>query len=166
MRRRNFTGSILVTSSPLILIVPEVGSFMRLIIRIVVVFPEPEVPMKQMNSPRSTEILKSDTATLSPYTLRRWEISRNAVSATSFRDFVKNSIFYVTGISENMQICRELCNPWRPFHPPSCNPQRQLSLSAVSLPLLYQKTRCLSWFTYQTARYLCTPNNAVWAIGE
>ena len=44
MPRRSLTGSTLVTSSPLTVSVPDVGSIIRLIIRIDVVLPQPDGP--------------------------------------------------------------------------------------------------------------------------
>src|SRR5438876_1027903 len=46
MRRRSTTGSTRMTSAPSTSIVPDVGSMRRLIMRRIVVFPEPEGPTR------------------------------------------------------------------------------------------------------------------------
>ena len=50
------------TSSPLIRMRPDVGSISRLIIRSVVVFPQPEGPMRTTIDPSSMSRLNDDTA--------------------------------------------------------------------------------------------------------
>ena len=54
---------LLVTSCPLIWIVPVVGSSNPAIMRSVVVFPQPDGPRKETSSPFSISRLKSSTAT-------------------------------------------------------------------------------------------------------
>src|SRR5215204_4513185 len=71
MPSRNLTGSTLVTSSPLTVNVPEVGSIIRLIIRIEVVLPQPDGPTNAASVPSGTSRVRSSTATVpSGYTLR------------------------------------------------------------------------------------------------
>jgi hypothetical protein len=71
IRRRNATLSTFVTSSPSMMIRPDVGSTSRLIIRIVVVLPQPDGPTSTAISPASTSRESSLTATVpSPYCLR------------------------------------------------------------------------------------------------
>src|SRR4051794_38717822 len=62
MRRRRWTSLSLVTSSPPISMVPEVGSIIRLIIRIVVVLPHPDGPTNTTISPAGIFMLILSTA--------------------------------------------------------------------------------------------------------
>ena len=64
MPSRNFTGSTLVTSSPLTVSVPEVGSIIRLIIRMEVVLPHPDGPTKAASVPSGMSRVRSSTATV------------------------------------------------------------------------------------------------------
>src|SRR5258707_9979767 len=64
MPRRNFTGSTLVTSLPSTVSVPDVGSIIRLIIRIEVVLPQPDGPTKTVSVPSGTSSVRSSTATV------------------------------------------------------------------------------------------------------
>ncbi len=64
MPRRSLTGSTLVTSSPLTVSVPEVGSIIRLIIRIEVVLPQPDGPTNAASVPSGTSSVRSSTATV------------------------------------------------------------------------------------------------------
>src|ERR1700727_3865465 len=73
MPRRSFTGSTVDTSAPSTRTVPEVGSTIRLIIRIDVVFPQPDGPTKTVNDPAGIRIVRSSTATVpSAYFLVAW----------------------------------------------------------------------------------------------
>src|SRR5680860_1078921 len=60
-RRRSSTLSCITSSSPMV-ILPDVGSTSRLIIRIVVVLPQPEGPTSTTNSPASISRLIESTA--------------------------------------------------------------------------------------------------------
>src|SRR5258707_3423084 len=64
MPRRNFTGSTLVASLPSSVSVPDVGSIIRLIIRIEVVLPQPDGPTKTVSVPSGTSSVRSSTATV------------------------------------------------------------------------------------------------------
>src|SRR5882757_3723148 len=64
MPRRNLTGSTLVTSLPSTVSVPDVGSIIRLIIRIDVVLPQPDGPTNTARVPSGTSRLSSSTATV------------------------------------------------------------------------------------------------------
>src|SRR3954447_10553165 len=64
MPSRSLTGSTLVTSSPLTVNVPEVGSIIRLIIRIEVVLPQPDGPTNTASVPSGTSRVRSSTATV------------------------------------------------------------------------------------------------------
>src|SRR6185369_11423093 len=64
MPRRNLTGSTLVTSLPSTVSVPDVGSIIRLIIRIDVVLPQPDGPTKTVSVPSGTSSVRSSTATV------------------------------------------------------------------------------------------------------
>src|SRR5882757_91001 len=64
MPRRSLTGSTLVTSSPLTVKVPDVGSIILLIIRIDVVLPQPDGPTKTARVPSATSRVRSSTATV------------------------------------------------------------------------------------------------------
>ncbi|MNL82649.1 hypothetical protein D3C87_2100770 [compost metagenome] len=63
-------------------IVPEVGSIRRLIIRSVVDLPEPDVPTITVMVPRSTENETSSTASCSPKRRLTWSSS---IKAGAFR---------------------------------------------------------------------------------
>src|SRR5579875_3187964 len=70
MPSRSFTGLTVDTSAPSTITVPEVGSIIRLIIRIDVVLPQPDGPTKTVSAPRGTSRVRLSTATVaSPYTL-------------------------------------------------------------------------------------------------
>jgi hypothetical protein len=58
------TASTVVTSLPLTVRVPEVGSIILLIIRIEVVLPHPDGPTKTVNVPSGTSSVRSSTATV------------------------------------------------------------------------------------------------------
>src|SRR5690349_20405832 len=60
----NWTGSTLVTSLPSTVSVPDVGSIIRLIIRIDVVLPQPDGPTNTVNVPSGTSSVRSSTATV------------------------------------------------------------------------------------------------------
>ncbi len=62
MRRRRSSGLSDSASSPPIVIRPEVGSISRLIMRIVVVLPQPDGPTKIVVSPGLIVIVNSSTA--------------------------------------------------------------------------------------------------------
>src|SRR5215469_8152447 len=64
MPRRSLTASTLVTSLPSTVSVPEVGSIIRLIIRIDVVLPQPEGPTNTVSVPSGTSSVRSSTATV------------------------------------------------------------------------------------------------------
>src|SRR5829696_2436821 len=64
MPSRSFTGSTLVTSLPSTVSVPEVGSIIRLIIRIDVVFPQPDGPTNTVSVPFGTSSVRLSTATV------------------------------------------------------------------------------------------------------
>src|SRR4030081_1850375 len=64
MPRRNLTGSTVVTSLPSTVSVPDVGSIIRLIIRIEVVLPQPDGPTKTVSVPSGTSSVRSSTATV------------------------------------------------------------------------------------------------------
>src|SRR6476469_3504716 len=64
MPRRNLTGSTLVTSLPSTVSVPDVGSIIRLIIRIDVVLPQPDGPTNTVNVPSGASSVRSSTATV------------------------------------------------------------------------------------------------------
>ena len=64
MPSRSFTASTLVTSSPSTVSVPEVGSIIRLIIRIDVVLPQPDGPTNTVSVPAGTSSVRSSTATV------------------------------------------------------------------------------------------------------
>ena len=64
MPRRMLTGSLVSTFSPSIRMRPEVGSMSRLIIRSVVVLPQPDGPTRTESSPSPISRLSSPTATL------------------------------------------------------------------------------------------------------
>src|SRR6186997_213819 len=64
MPSRSLTGSTLVTSSPLTVSVPDVGSIIRLIIRIDVVLPQPDGPTNTARVPSGTSSVRSSTATV------------------------------------------------------------------------------------------------------
>ena len=63
MFRRNWTGSIFKTSMPSMRIRPPDGSMSRLIMRSVVVLPQPDGPTSTQSSPSGTVKLSSATAT-------------------------------------------------------------------------------------------------------
>ena len=63
MPRRSSCVGIVVTSRPSIVMRPLDGSISRLIIRSVVVLPEPELPTRATISPASTVSVRSSTAT-------------------------------------------------------------------------------------------------------
>ena len=68
MPRRSSWAGIVETSLPSTVIVPVEGSMSRLIMRRVVVFPEPELPTSATTSPASTVSERSSTATVrSPF---------------------------------------------------------------------------------------------------
>src|SRR5712675_1268868 len=64
MPSRNLTGSTLVTSLPSTVSVPDVGSIIRLIIRIDVVLPQPDGPTKTVSVPSGISSVRSSTATV------------------------------------------------------------------------------------------------------
>src|SRR5215218_3339373 len=64
MPSRSWTGSTLVTSLPSTVSVPEVGSIIRLIIRIEVVLPQPDGPTKTVSVPSGTSSVRLSTATV------------------------------------------------------------------------------------------------------
>jgi hypothetical protein len=64
MPRRSRTGLTPETSAPLTMTVPDVGSTIRLIIRIDVVLPQPEGPTKTVSVPLGTSSVKLSTATV------------------------------------------------------------------------------------------------------
>src|SRR5690349_19582627 len=64
MPSRNLTGSTLVTSLPSTVSVPEVGSIIRLIIRIEVVLPQPDGPTNTVSVPSGTSSVRLSTATV------------------------------------------------------------------------------------------------------
>ena len=64
MPSRSLTGFTLVTSAPSTVSVPEVGSIIRLIIRIDVVLPQPDGPTKTASVPAGTSRVRSSTATV------------------------------------------------------------------------------------------------------
>src|ERR1700682_4701326 len=64
MPRRNFTGSTLVTSWPSTVRVPDVGSIIRLIIRIEVVLPQPDGPTNTASLPLGASSGSWSTATV------------------------------------------------------------------------------------------------------
>jgi hypothetical protein len=66
MWRRSSSGRLLMMSRPSISIVPLVGSMSRLIIRSVVVLPQPLGPMSTQTSPEGTSKLTRSTAVTSP----------------------------------------------------------------------------------------------------
>src|SRR5680860_271689 len=66
MLRRNSTTSIARTSRPSIVIAPSLIDSSRLIIRIVVVLPEPDGPIRTCRAPASTSKLISSTARTDP----------------------------------------------------------------------------------------------------
>src|SRR5882724_11504280 len=63
MRRRNSTASTRITSSPSTTIVPDEGSISRLIMRRIVVLPQPDGPTNTHTSPSGTSKLRFSTAT-------------------------------------------------------------------------------------------------------
>ena len=64
MPRRSSTASMLSTSRPSMKIGPPVGSIRRLIMRRVVVLPQPDGPTSTQSSPSTISRLSSSTATL------------------------------------------------------------------------------------------------------
>src|SRR3954467_11197711 len=64
MPSRSWTGSTLVTSLPSTVSVPEVGSIIRLIIRIDVVLPQPDGPTNTVSVPSGPSSVRSSTATV------------------------------------------------------------------------------------------------------
>src|SRR3569833_1170854 len=64
MPRRRSEGFFLRMSSPSMLIVPEVGSIIRLIIRSEVVLPQPDGPTKTVICPDGISRVRSSTATV------------------------------------------------------------------------------------------------------
>src|SRR5690349_15838724 len=64
MPNRSLTGSTAVTSRPSTVSVPDVGSIMRLIIRIDVVLPQPDGPTNTVKVPCGTSRLSVSTATV------------------------------------------------------------------------------------------------------
>ena len=66
IRRRSFTASTVVTSSPPSRMRPVVGSTSRLIIFMVVVLPQPDGPIRQTSSPAGMSRSSSATATVPP----------------------------------------------------------------------------------------------------
>src|SRR3954467_15559555 len=77
-------GGVLVTSAPLILIVPAVGVSKPATMRSVVVLPQPLGPRNEMNSPRSTSRLKFSTAVDWAKLLRTLLRSRKAITTSLF----------------------------------------------------------------------------------
>src|SRR5436853_7548046 len=73
-------GGVLVTSTLLILIVPDVGCSKPAIMRSVVVLPQPLGPRNETNSPRSTSRLKFSTAVDWAKLFRTLVRSRNAIT--------------------------------------------------------------------------------------
>ncbi len=67
MDRRSFAAGTAVTSWPSTVMVPEVGSTMRLIIRSEVVLPQPEGPTKTVMAPLSMDMVRSSTAGWPPW---------------------------------------------------------------------------------------------------
>ncbi|BAS16972.1 hypothetical protein AHiyo8_52750 [Arthrobacter sp. Hiyo8] len=66
MERRNWAAGSFETSLPATVMVPEVGSTMRLIIRRDVVFPQPEGPTNTVMAPLSMDMLNPSTAGCPP----------------------------------------------------------------------------------------------------
>src|SRR5690242_1467632 len=64
MPSRSLTASTLVTSLPSTVNVPDVGSIIRLIIRIEVVLPQPEGPTNTVSVPSGTSSVRPSTATV------------------------------------------------------------------------------------------------------
>src|SRR3954447_22020868 len=64
MPSRSFTGSTPATSLPSTVSTPDVGSIIRLIIRIEVVLPQPEGPTNTASVPSGTSSVRSSTATV------------------------------------------------------------------------------------------------------
>ena len=64
MPSRSLTGSTPAMSRPSTVIVPELGSIIRLIIRIEVVLPHPDGPTNTVSVPVGTSIVRSSTATV------------------------------------------------------------------------------------------------------
>src|SRR5690349_1271276 len=64
MPRRSFTASTFVTSLPSTVSVPDVGSIIRLIIRIEVVLPQPDGPTNTVSVPSGTSSVRLSTATV------------------------------------------------------------------------------------------------------
>src|SRR5690242_4589647 len=64
MPNRSLTGSTAVTTRPSTVSVPDVGSIIRLIIRIEVVLPQPDGPTNTVSVPCGTSRLRLSTATV------------------------------------------------------------------------------------------------------
>ncbi len=64
MPSRSRTGSTPATSAPSTMTVPDVGSTIRLIIRIDVVLPQPDGPTKTVSVPSGTSRFRLSTATV------------------------------------------------------------------------------------------------------
>ena len=62
MLRRRFTGSVCITLRPATVTLPESGSIMRLMMRIVVVLPQPEGPMSTQTPPPGIVNVSRSTA--------------------------------------------------------------------------------------------------------
>src|SRR6478609_4674258 len=67
MERRSCAAGSVVTSRPSTVMVPDVGSTIRLIIRREVVLPQPEGPTKTVMAPLSMDMLRSSTAAWPPW---------------------------------------------------------------------------------------------------
>ena len=67
MDRRSFAAGTEVTSSPPTVMIPDVGSTMRLIIRSDVVLPQPEGPTKTVMAPLSMDMVSPSTAGWPPW---------------------------------------------------------------------------------------------------
>ena len=76
-------GDRYVMSVPLTLMVPAVGCSKPAIMRRVVVFPQPDGPRNETNSPRSAARLKSSTAATSPNRFWMPDSSRKAIVPSS-----------------------------------------------------------------------------------
>ena len=81
VKGRNSPGFSPVTSRPSMRMEPDVGVSNPAIIRSVVVFPQPEGPRKETNSPFATVRLKSFTTRVVPKAFSIWTRSRKAMSA-------------------------------------------------------------------------------------
>ena len=66
MPRRSRTGSTVATLAPSTVKVPDVGSIIRLIIRMEVVLPQPDGPTNTDSVPSAISRLSSSTATALP----------------------------------------------------------------------------------------------------